>query len=97
MMTQALTAVLYVLNTSSYEHLLTTTILTGGLIFYWFKIAKFYKLLYFKPFNCEPCLAFWVALLVYFIPTQYQLPLICATYSIFVYIILKDKYDGNTT
>jgi hypothetical protein len=79
----------------SISHLVSTMILTGGFLLYWFDVAKLHKVLYFKPFNCQPCLSFWVALLVYFMPTNYQLPLIGATTTIFLYIILKDKYNGN--
>lgn len=79
------------------EHLIATILLTAGLLIYWFDVAKLHLTFWVKPFNCQSCLAFWVGLISYGLPIEYQLPLICATYSIFIYIILKDRYNGNTT
>lgn len=79
------------------EHLIATILLTSGIIIYWFDVAKLHLTFWIKPFNCQSCLAFWVGIFAYLIPIEYQLPIIGATYSIFLYIILKDRYNGNTT
>lgn len=79
------------------QHLIATILLTAGILIYWFDVAKLHLIFWVKPFNCQSCLAFWVGIFSYLIPTEYQLPIIGATYSIFLYIFLKDRYNGNTT
>ena len=78
------------------EHLIATILLTTGILIYWFDVAKLHLIFWVKPFNCQSCLAFWVGLIAYGLPIEYQLPIIGATYSIFLYIFLKEIYNGNT-
>jgi hypothetical protein len=78
------------------EHLITTILLTAGILIYWFDVVKLHLIFWVKPFNCQCCLAFWVGIFSYLIPIEYQLPIIGATYSIFLYIFLKEIYNGNT-
>ena len=43
-------------------------IATIVLMVYYFYFLKMDRIIKFKPFNCEKCLSFWVAIILLFLP-----------------------------